>query len=113
MTCKTIIYPVRDLAAAKAVFTALLGVEPMADSEYYVGFEVGDQHIGLDPNGHEHGNPGPVPYWHIEDIGAQIEALTAAGATVRQPATGVGGGRTIAILEDTDGNPIGLIEDEQ
>ncbi len=113
MACKTIIYPVHDLAAAKAVFGALLGVEPTTDSEYYVGFEVGDQQVGLDPNGHAHGNAGPVPYWHITGIGQQIEALVAAGATVRQPATGVGGGRTIAILEDADGNPIGLIEDEQ
>lgn len=113
MTCKTIIYPVRDLAAAKSVFSALLGVEPTTDSPYYVGYEVGDQQIGLDPNGHEHGNAGPVPYWHITDINTRIDALVAAGATVRQPATEVGGGRTIAILGDADGNPVGLIQDEQ
>ena len=111
MACKTIIYPVRDLETAKAIFTALLGMEPTTDSPYYVGFEDGDQQIGLDPNGHEHGNPGPVPFWHITDIAGRIDALVAAGATVRQPATEVGGGRTMAILEDADGNPVGLIED--
>jgi catechol 2,3-dioxygenase-like lactoylglutathione lyase family enzyme len=48
---KTIIVPVKDLAAAKALYAALLGVEPYADAPYYVGFRVGEQEIGLDPNG--------------------------------------------------------------
>ena len=53
---KTCIHPVHDLAAAKAVYAALLGVEPTMDESYYVGFEVGDQHLGLDPNGHAQGH---------------------------------------------------------
>jgi hypothetical protein len=47
---KVVVYPVTDLAAAKATFQAFLGVEPYADSPYYVGFKVGDMNIGLDPN---------------------------------------------------------------
>src|SRR5581483_9351018 len=50
---KTIIYPVGDLAAAKARFSELLGAEPTSDSPYYVGFSVGGQDIGLDPHGHK------------------------------------------------------------
>jgi hypothetical protein len=47
----------RDLAAAKAVYAALLGVEPaMAERTMaepcYGGFDIGDQHLGLDRNGH-------------------------------------------------------------
>jgi hypothetical protein len=36
---KIVLHPVTDLARAKPVYAALLGVEPMADSPYYVGFE--------------------------------------------------------------------------
>ena len=35
---KTVLHPVSDLATAKAVYAALLGVPPMADSSYYVDF---------------------------------------------------------------------------
>ncbi|WP_433445071.1 VOC family protein [Nonomuraea sp. CA-141351] len=38
---KTVLHPVSDLAKAKAVYAALLGVAPQTDSSYYVGFEVG------------------------------------------------------------------------
>ena len=37
---KTVLHPVSDVEKAKAVYTALLGVEPTADSAYYVGFDV-------------------------------------------------------------------------
>jgi hypothetical protein len=50
---RTIIYPVKDMARAKMQFRTLLGVEPYSDQPYYVGFRVGDQDIGLDPNGHK------------------------------------------------------------
>ena len=36
---KTVLHPVSDLARAKAVYTALLGVpRPPTDGDYYVGF---------------------------------------------------------------------------
>ena len=44
---KTVLHPVSDLAKAKAVYTALLGVPPQNDDSYYVGYEVEGQHIGL------------------------------------------------------------------
>jgi predicted enzyme related to lactoylglutathione lyase len=107
---KTIIYPVRDLAKAKAVFAALLGVEPMMDAPYYVGFEAGGQHLGLDPNGHARGMAGPVPFWHVDDIRSRLASLVDAGAAVREDVKDVGGGRLIAILTDADGNPVGLLQ---
>ena len=36
---KTVLHPVSDLAAANAVYTALLGVTPSADAPYYVGYD--------------------------------------------------------------------------
>ncbi len=38
-----VVYPVRNLDAAKALFREVLGVDPYADSPYYVGFRVGEQ----------------------------------------------------------------------
>jgi catechol 2,3-dioxygenase-like lactoylglutathione lyase family enzyme len=40
---RTILYPVKDLAKAKALYSKLLGIEPIADQAYYVGFQVEDQ----------------------------------------------------------------------
>jgi predicted enzyme related to lactoylglutathione lyase len=104
---KTIIYPVRDLARAKARFSELLGVEPYADTPYYVGFKVGGQDIGLDPNGH---TTGPVAYHHVEDIKSSLDALLEAGAETEQEIKNVGEGRLIATVKDPDGNLIGLLQ---
>ncbi|WP_042396648.1 VOC family protein [Streptacidiphilus carbonis] len=106
----TIIYPVKDLAAAKALFTALLGTEPAQDAPYYVGFEVGGQTFGLNPHGHASGMTGPVGYFDVEDIKASLQALVEAGATVQQDVQDVGGGKLIATVLDADGNPIGLAQ---
>lgn len=108
---KTILYPVKDLAAAKAIFTTLTGERPHADQPYYVGFQVNGTELGLVPNGHQSGMTGPVGYWHVSDIRSQIDALTKAGATLVQDAKNVGGGRQTAVLTDADGNSIGLIQD--
>src|SRR5438128_229819 len=106
---KTIVYPVTDLAKAKALFTTLLGVDPIADSAYYVGWNIDGQNIGLDPNGHRNG--GPLPYYQVDDIQASLKALLDAGATLIQDVTNVGGGRQVASVKDADGNPIGLSQD--
>jgi predicted enzyme related to lactoylglutathione lyase len=108
---KTIIYPVKDLDRAKALFGTLLGVKPDADAPYYVGYTVEGQHIGLLPNGHAQGMTGPVGYWHVDDIKTSLEALLAAGAKTQQEINNVGGGRLIASVTDPDGNVIGLIQD--
>ncbi len=83
-----VIHPVHDLAAAKAVYAALLGVEPTMDEPYYVGFDIGDQHLGLDPNGHRKGMTGPVGYWNVDDIEKSVTSLTEAGATLTVDAAG-------------------------
>ena len=108
---KTVLHPVSDLAAAKGLYTALLGVEPQADSEYYVGFDVEGQHIGLVPGGGPQGMASPVAYWHVADIEAKLAEVTAAGATVKEPVRDVGGGRLVATITDPDGNVLGLLQD--
>ncbi|MFJ9019805.1 VOC family protein [Streptomyces sp. NPDC102259] len=108
---QTIIYPVKDLARAKALFSALLEVEPYADEPYYVGFKAAGQDVGLDPNGHAKGMTGPVPYWHVTDLRERLAALVAAGAELLQDAQEVGGGRLIAFVKDADGNLVGLLQD--
>jgi predicted enzyme related to lactoylglutathione lyase len=108
---KTVLHPVSDLAKAKAVYAALLGIPPQTDSSYYVGFEAGDQHIGLVPGGGPQGMTSPVPYWHVPDLKAKLAEVTAAGATVKEAAHDVGGGRLVATVTDPDGNVLGLIQD--
>ncbi|WP_239121012.1 VOC family protein [Catellatospora chokoriensis] len=107
----TVLHPVSDLAAAKAVYTALLGMLPQTDSPYYVGFEAAGQQIGLVPGGGPQGMTSPVAYWHVADIEAKLAEVTAAGGTVKEPAHDVGGGRLVATFTDLDGNVLGLLQD--
>ena len=108
---KTVLHPVTDLDAAKAVYAALLGVPPAADAPYYVGFEAAGQHIGLVPGGGPQGMTSPVAYWHVTDIQAKLAEVTAAGATLKEPVRDVGGGRLVASFTDPDGNVLGLVQD--
>jgi predicted enzyme related to lactoylglutathione lyase len=108
---KTVLHPVSDLAAAKAVYAALLGMQPTADADYYVGFEAEGQHIGLVPDGGPQGMTSPVAFWQVSDIEAKLAEVTAAGATVKEPAHEVGGGRLVATFADPDGNILGLLQD--
>lgn len=105
---QTILHPVTDLAKAKEVYTALLGVAPQSDTPYYVGFTAAGQQIGLVPNSTE---TGPVAYWHVTDIEAKLAEVTAAGALIKEAAHDVGGGRLVATVTDPDGNVLGLLQD--
>src|SRR5689334_16989797 len=89
---KTVLHPVSDLAKAKPVYEALLGVRPNADSAYYVGFEAEGQQIGLVPGGGQQAMTSPVAYWHVPDIEAKLAEVTAAGAAVKESPRDVGGG---------------------
>ena len=110
---KTIIYPVKDTAQAKALYSKLFGVEPYMDSPYYVGYKVGDQDLGLAPNpyGVESGMTGPIALLHVDDIKQCLKLIVDAGGKELQPVKDVGGGRLIASAKDADGNLIGLLQD--
>ncbi len=107
---KTIMFPIGDLAGARALYGKLLGVDPYMDEPYYVSFNVDGQDVGLDPNGHGKGMEGPIAYWHVADIGASLRTLLDAGAQEFQGVRDVGGGKLTASVKDADGNVIGLLQ---
>ncbi|MGH3848664.1 MAG: VOC family protein [Pseudonocardiaceae bacterium] len=108
-TLQSIVSPVRDLDAAKALHIALLGTEPHTDQPYYVGFNVGGVEIGLNPHGHQQGLTAPVPYFHVADLDASLAEVQQAGATLAGAPQDIGGGSRMATVTDADGNTLGLI----
>jgi predicted enzyme related to lactoylglutathione lyase len=106
----TIIYPVRDISQAKKLYSKLLGVQPIMDEAYYVGYRIGNQDIGLDPNGFKQGMTGATAYYQVSDIKQSLQTLRDAGAQVIQEARDVGGGKLVAAAKDVDGNMVGLIQ---
>src|SRR5262249_59247655 len=49
----------------------------------------------------------------VPDIEAKLAEVTAAGATVEEPARDVGGGRLVANITDPDGNALGPLQDRE
>ena len=107
---QTFLYPVKDGARAKSFYSKLLGIEPHSNEPYYIGFKVGDQEIGLVPNGHSAGLTAPIGYVHVADIRETLQSLLDSGAKLEQEMKNVGGGRLIASVKDADGNVIGLLQ---
>ncbi|MDF3311706.1 VOC family protein [Rhodococcus sp. T2V] len=103
-TIRSLVIPVSDLDAAKAVYTALLG-EPHTDQPYYVGYNVDGFEVALNP-GEEGG--GPVAFADVEDLDAARATLLAAGATERSAPRQVAPEARVCVLADADGNSIGL-----
>lgn len=97
---QTVMSPVSDVDRAKATLSALLGAEPAQDAPYDVAYQVNGQNIGLNPNGHAQGMPGPVAYVHVDDIEITRQALLDAGAEEVEPIHEVGDGRRITTLQD-------------
>src|SRR5579884_2144509 len=92
---RNIVYPVKDLEAAKAVFNALLGTEPYVDSPYYVGYRPGGIEVGLTPHAPA---TGQVLFINVPDIQAALAELEAAGAVTEQAPKNVGGGLLTATV---------------
>jgi catechol 2,3-dioxygenase-like lactoylglutathione lyase family enzyme len=101
---RSLVVPVSDLDAAKAVYTALLGA-PHTDQPYYVGYNVDGFEVALAP-GDVAG--GPVAYADVQDLDAMRATLLAAGATERSAPRKVAPETRVCVLADADGNPIGL-----
>jgi predicted enzyme related to lactoylglutathione lyase len=105
---RTTIYPAPDLAAAKAWFTQVLGVEPYFDQPFYVGFNVGGYELGLDPDADP--AAGAVSYWGVSDIDAALADLLRAGARERRAVNDVGEQIRVASVFEPSGAVLGLIE---
>jgi predicted enzyme related to lactoylglutathione lyase len=103
-TIRSLVIPVGDLDAAKAIYSALLGA-PHTDQPYYVGYNVDGFEIALNPGG---AAGGPVAFADVEDLDRARSTLLAAGATERDAPRQVGPGARVCVLVDADGNPIGL-----
>ncbi len=100
---KLIVYPVKDLEEAKALYGKFLGVKPYVDGPYYVGYKLNDLEVGLDPNGQA-----VVGYIDVADIKSYLQTLLDAGATTHRDIPDVGGGLLIAQVKDANGNVLGL-----
>ena len=106
---RTAIYPVADLAAAKAWYGKVFEAEPYFDQPFYVGFSVGGFELGLLPDGAVPGKAGSLVYWGVEDIEAEVARITALGATVHGAIQDVGEGIRTVELADPFGNLLCLI----
>lgn len=102
-----IVYPASDLPKATKFFATALGTEPYAESQYYIGFKVGNMEIGLVPKG-AHRVSGALAYVDVTDINGALATLLAAGAEKVQDVIDVANGLLVASVKDPDGNPIGL-----
>jgi predicted enzyme related to lactoylglutathione lyase len=103
------IYPVADLAAAKAWYTRVLGQGPYFDQPFYCGFSVGGFELGLQPQGTP-GTAGVLAYWRVADAAAEFARLIELGATSFEPVTDVGEGIKVASVVDPFGNVLSIIE---
>lgn len=106
---RTALYPAPDLAAGKAWYSQVLGIEPYFDQPFYVGFSVGGFELGLVPDATP-GDAGAQPLWGVENIAGEVDRLVALGATVIDAVTDVGEGIRVAAVRDPFGNRLGLIE---
>ena len=104
-TIRSLVVPVSDLDAAKAVYTALFGA-PHTDQPYYVGFNVDGFEVSLAPQGV--GAPSSVANADVDDLDGARQSLLDAGATELAAPRQVAPGMRVCIMADTDGNPIGL-----
>ena len=103
-TIRSLVIPVSDLDATKAVYTALLG-PPHTDEPYYVGYNVDGFEVALSLSG---AGGGPVAFADVEDLDATRATLLAAGATERDAPRQVAPDARVCVLVDPEGNPIGL-----
>lgn len=102
-----IVFPVKNIDAAKKFYGAYLGTEPYVDGEYYVGYKLDDLEVGLDPNGNT-----VVTYIDVDDIQASLTALQDAGGELVKDSTDVGGGRLIVQVKIED-TVVGLRQDSK
>jgi catechol 2,3-dioxygenase-like lactoylglutathione lyase family enzyme len=104
---RTVIYPSPDLGAAKAWWSALLGIGPYFDEPFYVGFEIGGYELGLLPDADPTG--GALTYWGVDDVASAVDAAIAEGATAHAPVAEVGGGIVTGSVTNPMGSIVGFI----
>ncbi|GIG37581.1 VOC family protein [Cellulomonas pakistanensis] len=105
-----------DLAAARAWYTELLGLEPYFVRDGYLEWRLGrdgDEFGVVDarfvPGSADRTPGGQYVYWAVEDVDAAVARLVARGATVHEPPTPRGEGFTTAAVVDPFGNVLGVM----
>jgi hypothetical protein len=104
---RTMVYPARDLNAAKLWWNSVLGYEPYFDEPFYVGYDVGGYELALDPDGDP--ADGPIVYWGVDDAADAEEKLIASGCEPHTPCHEVGGGIKVAVVRNPVGDLVGVI----
>jgi predicted enzyme related to lactoylglutathione lyase len=109
---RTVVYPVKDLAAAKEWYGKILATQPYFDQPYYVGFSVGGFELGLHPvgSGVSGSSGGGIAYWGVEDIHLSHKKLLELGAVKNEEIQDVGEGIFVATVKDPFGNVLGIIK---
>lgn len=105
LAIRSLVVPLTDLDAAKAVYFALLGA-PHTDQPFSVGYTVDGFEVALAPQ--RDAGAGPVAYADLDELDGVQQGLLTAGARERGAPRQVAPGTRVCVLVDTDGNPIGL-----
>ena len=106
---RSAIYPVHDLAAAKAWYSQVLMAGPYFDEPFYIGFQVGGFELGLIPDG-EPGKKGVYAYWGVVDAAKAFDRLIELGAKPAEQVNEVGHGIKVGSVVDPFGNRLSVIE---
>ena len=118
----TVNYWADDLVAARDWYAELFGVEayfqrPNAEQPAYIEFRIGDHEDELGiidrkyaPQAMQPGPGGAILLWHVDDVEAAFDRLTAMGAKEYDPITKRGdSGFVTASVIDPFGNILGIM----
>lgn len=117
----TVSFFAEDMAAAKAWYTELLGIEPYfarpeVGDPAYLEFRFGDFQCELgiidarySPHGSSEKPGGAVIFWHVDDLEGTVERLLSLGATLNEAITVRGDGFRTASVVDPFGNILGVM----
>jgi uncharacterized protein len=104
----------RDAARSRAFYSEVFGWEIRVDEQIGYGLVTPDDArlpggIGQAGEGYPH-PPGIVTYLAVDDVAAALERAARLGANVAVPPWELPGYGRMAVIEDPDGNRVGLWE---
>lgn len=107
----------RDVAAARAYYTAVCGWEwatmPMGEGDYHVASRGGRMIAGMMDVGAVAGMVGLPPHWMtylaVDDVDAAVAVTRAQGGMIHREPCDVAGVGRIAIVGDPGGAVVGLM----
>jgi predicted enzyme related to lactoylglutathione lyase len=107
--------PVTNLDRSAALYGAVLGAEMKREVLFGVPHAIivaaDDAVTGTlitDPKRAPQKGVGTVVYLHVQDVASALARAIEAGAKVALPTTAIGPFGTMALIEDYDGNVVGL-----